>query len=158
MAKVSVKRVVPLTFDQAFDIAADVASYKDFIPLVTRSTIRGAVKEDEQVKRFAADLMVEVKKLGLHESFTSQVVADAGHRTVVATSQDGAVKDLKAVWTMKPMNGGRCQVSIDIDYQFRSMLIQMAASKLIDHAVAKVLQAFEERGRKLYPEAAVPNI
>lgn len=158
MARVSVQRVVPLTIDQAFEIAADVASYKDFIPLVIRSTIRGPVTEEGQVKRFAADLMVAVEKLHLHEGFTSQVITDAGQRTVVATSQDGPVKDLKAVWTMKPLNGGRAQVSIEIDYQFRNFLFQLAAGRLMDHAVAKVLQAFEDRGRQLYPESALPNI
>ena len=86
------------------------------------------------------------------------VVTDAAKRTVVATSQDGPVKDLKAVWTMKPLNGGRSQVGIEIDYQFRNFLLQLAAGKLMDHAVAKVLQAFEDRGRKLYPESALPNI
>ncbi|MBG1231566.1 type II toxin-antitoxin system RatA family toxin [Aestuariivirga litoralis] len=158
MAKVSVQRIVPITMDQAFEIAADVASYKEFIPLVTRSTIRGTVNEEGQVKRFAADLMIAVEKLHLHEGFTSQVVTDAAHRTVVATSQDGPVKDLKAVWTMKPMNGGRSQVSIEIDYHFRNFLLQLAAGRLMDHAVAKVLHAFEERGRKLYPASALPNI
>jgi len=44
VAHVAVKRAVPLTLHQAFAIAADVASYKEFLPLCTRSTIRGEVR------------------------------------------------------------------------------------------------------------------
>ena len=158
MAVISVKRVVPLTAEQAFAIASDVNEYKDFLPLVTRSTIRGKVEEQGPIRRFAADMMISVDKLGLRDSFTSQVVADANARTVVATSQDGPMKDLRATWTIRPMDGSRSQVSIEISYQFRNMLFQMAASRLMDHAVAKVLEAFEKRGRELYPESALPNI
>jgi len=158
MAHVEVKRVVPLTVDQAFAIAADVVAYREFLPLVTRSTIRGDVVEEGRVKTFAADLMVAVEKLGLSEGFTSQVVADAGARTVTATSHDGPIKDLRAVWTINTIDGTRTQVAIAIDYQFRNMLLQMAAGSMMDMAVKRVLEAFEKRGRQVYPLSALPNI
>jgi len=158
MAHVEVKRVVALTIDEAFAIAADVASYKEFLPLVTRSTIRGTVVEAGRVKTFAADLMVAVEKLGLREGFTSQVVADAAARTVTATSQDGPIKDLRAVWTMSAIDGSRTQVAISIDYKFKNMLLQMAAGGMMDIAVKRVLEAFEARGLVLYPFRAMPNI
>ena len=158
MPKVSLKRAVPLTAVQAFAIAADVASYKDFLPLVSRSTIRGKVEEQGTVKRFAADLMVAVAKLGLHESFTSQVVVDSSAHTVVATSQDGPMKDLRAVWSITSIDGARSTVAIDIDYHFKSRLLQMAAGHMMDYAAKRVLEAFETRGRQLYPASALPNI
>ncbi len=114
MATVSVKRVVSLTAEQAFAIASDVNEYKDFLPLVTRSTIRGKVEQKGPIKRFAADMMISVDKLGMRDNFTSDVVADADARTVVATSQDGPMKDLRATWTIKPMDGSRC-AGIDRD-------------------------------------------
>jgi coenzyme Q-binding protein COQ10 len=158
MGHVAVKRVVPLTVDEAFAIAADVAAYKDFLPLVTRSTIRGPVEEQGNVKRFSADLMVAVEKLGLRESFTSKVVADAAARSVTAISQDGPMKDLCAVWMITAIDGGRSSVAITIDYQFKNKLLQMAASRMMDYAVGRVLEAFEVRGRALYPFRAMPNI
>jgi coenzyme Q-binding protein COQ10 len=158
MATISVKRVVPMTAEQAFAIASDVNEYQDFLPLVTRSTIRGEVEVQGSVKRFAADMVIAIDKLGLRDSFTSHVVADAAARTVTATSQDGPMKDLRAVWTIKALDGSRSQVSIDITYQFRNMLFQLAAGRLMDQAVARVLESFETRGRQLYPESALPNI
>ena len=158
MAHVSVKRAVPLTLHQVFAIAADVASYKEFLPLCTRYTVRGAVEQQAGVKKFAADLQIAITKLGLSESFTSQVEADEPNKTVLATSQDGPMKNLRALWTMKSIDGARSEVSITIDYQLKNRLLQMAASSMMNHAVAKVLDAFETRGAQLYPTSALPNI
>ena len=158
MAEVSLKKAVALSAHEAFSIAADVASYKEFVPLVSRSTIRGAVTEKGDIKNFAADLMVAYDKLGMSESFTSQVEVNAVARTVVATSQDGPMKSLKAVWQITPIDGARSTVAIDIDYEFKSKLMQMAAGGMMNRAVAKVMDAFEERGRQLYPMSALPNI
>lgn len=158
MAHVSVKRAVPLTLHQVYAIAADVASYKDFLPLCTRSTIRGAVEEQGGVKKFAADLQIAVAKLGIGESFTSSVEADENNKSVLATSQDGPLKSLRALWTMKSIDGARSEVSITIDYELKNRLLQMAASSMMNHAVAKVLEAFEARGAKLYPASALPSI
>jgi len=158
MPKVSLKKVVALTTHQAFAIAADVASYKEFLPLVTRSSIRGQVVEQGDEKRFAADLMVAIEKLGLREGFTSQVVTNAAASTVVAISQDGPIRNLKATWKISAIDSARSTVAIDIDYEFKSKLLQLAAGSLMDRAVARVLEAFEARGRALYPNSALPNI
>ncbi len=158
MAHLAVKRVVPLTLHQAFAIAADVASYKDFVPLCTRSIIRGTVEEHGGVRKFTADLQVAVSKLGLSENFTSRVEADEPNKTVLATSQDGPLKNLRALWAMKSIDGSRSEISIAIDYELKSRLLQIAAASMMNHAVARVLDAFEARGRQLYPASALPNI
>ena len=158
MARVSLKKAVALSANQAFAIAADVASYKEFVPLVTRSTIRGKISEQGDVKSFAADMMVAYEKLGLREGFTSQVEVNATLGNVIATSQDGPMRNLKAVWQITSIDGARSTVAIDIDYEFKSKLMQLAAGSLMNRAVAKVLEAFEERGRKLYPMSDLPNI
>ena len=149
---------MPLTLHQVYAIASDVASYKEFLPLCTRSTIRGAVEEQGGVKRFAADLQIAVTKLGLSESFTSKVEADENAKTVQATSQDGPIKSLRALWTMKSIDGARSEVTITIDYELKNRLLQMAASSMMNNAVGRVLEAFETRGAKLYPATALPNI
>jgi len=158
MAHLAVKRVVPLTLHQAFAIAADVDSYKDFVPLCTRSTVRGVVQQRSGTRTFDADLQIAVKRLGLSESFTSHVEADEPNKTVLATAEDGPLKSLRALWSMKSIDGARCEVAITIDYELKSKLLQIAAASMMNHAVARVLDAFEMRGRQLYPASALSNI
>jgi coenzyme Q-binding protein COQ10 len=137
-------RRVSVPPDIAYAVAADVASYKDFLPLLERSSLRGAVIEDGDINRFNAELAVGYAKLNLREAFVSQVTCDSGKRTVTATSQDAPFRDMKTVWSIRDVNG-QSDVTISIDYAMRSMLLQFAVSGAMDMAVNKIMTAFEAR-------------
>ena len=153
MPKFSTTRRVNITVEQAFAIAADVASYKDFLPLLKRSAIRGERKRVGDTEIFDADLQVAFEKLGLRETFTSQVTCNTSDHTVTARSSDGPMKALKAVWKIQTAHDGKTEVSITVDYTMKSMMLQMVTGGLTDFAAQKVLQAFEDRGRALYGNA-----
>ena len=153
MPKFSTTRRVNITVEQAFAIAADVASYKDFLPLLKRSAIRGELKRVGDTEIFDADLQVAFEKLGLRETFTSQVTCNTSDHTVTARSSDGPMKALKAVWKIQTAHDGKTEVSITVDYTMKSMMLQMVTGGLTDFAAQKVLQAFEDRGRALYGNA-----
>jgi coenzyme Q-binding protein COQ10 len=150
MPHFSTKRIVNLTAEQAFLIAADVASYKEFLPLLGRSTIRGARTQVGDDEMFSADLQITYEKLGFRETFTSQVTTNAVTRRVIATSADGPLKALKAVWQIEELAGNKTEVSITVDYTLKNMMLQMAASGMMDFAAQEVLTAFENRGRALF--------
>lgn len=153
MPHFSTSKKVNLTADQAFAIAADVGAYKDFLPLLKRSTIRGRIHKVGEVQTFDADLQIAYTKLGFSESFTSHVTTNKMLRTVTAISNDGPVKSLKAVWTIVELPNNQTEVSIAIDYTLKNMMLQVLAGGLMDFAVHKIMHAFEERGRTLYESA-----
>jgi coenzyme Q-binding protein COQ10 len=153
LPKFSITRRVNLSIDQAFAIAADVASYKDFLPLLKRSVIRGERRRIGDIETFDADLQVAFEKLGLRETFTSQVTSNASDHTVTATSSDGPMKALKAVWKIVGVENGIADVSITVEYTMKSMMLQMVAGGLTDFAAQKIMQAFEARGKALYGSA-----
>jgi coenzyme Q-binding protein COQ10 len=136
----------------AFDVAADVASYKTFLPLLERSSIRGAVTEASGVRRFKAELEAGYAKLGLREAFVSDVTADANARTVSAVSEDGPFRSMKTVWSIREANG-QSDVAISIEYSMRNPLIQIVVSGAMDMAVAKVMAAFEARAKLLHTQS-----
>ena len=149
LAQFQMTRRVGITAEQAFGIAADVGSYKEFLPLVVRSTVRRRKEISKSKSQFAGDLQIRIEKLGREESFTSQVETDSEARLVTATSTDGPVKSLTAVWKIEPQ-GTAADVTISVDYVLKSMLLQLAAGKFMDYAAQKILNAFEERATKLY--------
>jgi coenzyme Q-binding protein COQ10 len=153
LPKFSTTRRVNLTVEQAFAIASDVASYKDFLPLLKRSAIRGDRKRVGDTETFDADLQVAFEKLGLRETFTSQVTTNTADHTVTARSSDGPMKALKAVWRIIAAEDGKADVSITIDYTMKSMMLQIMAGGLTDFATQKIMQAFEDRGKALYGKA-----
>ena len=142
-------RRVNLSAEQAFAIAADVGSYKEFLPLLNRSVVRGERRKNGSEESFDADLQVGLEKLGFRETFTSQVTTNSADYTVIATSSDGPLKSLRAVWSIVAVGEG-ADVTIAIDYTLKNMMLQMMASSMMGFATEKMLQAFEERGRMLY--------
>jgi coenzyme Q-binding protein COQ10 len=142
--------------DVAFSVAADVARYKEFLPLLQRSTIRGGKQDTDAGQRFDAELAIAYDKLGLRESFISTVDTHTVDRRVVATSQDGPFRNLKAQWTITPAVQG-CDVAIEIDYAFKNVLLQMAAGGVMNFAVEKVMAAFEARARDIQRSASISS-
>ena len=125
-------------------------AYKEFIPLLKRSNIRGARKRDGAVESFDADLQVGYEKLSVHETFTSHVTTDHDRCTVTAISTDGPIKNLKAVWKIESISENKSQVSFVVDYTLKNKLLQVIVGGMTDFAAQKIMTAFEARGRALY--------
>lgn len=137
-------RRVAVPADVAFAVASDVGAYREFLPLLQRSTIRGQRTATSAGERFDAELAIAYPKLGLAESFVSQVETDGVERTVRATSADAPFRAIETLWRIVPA-GPDSDISIRIDYAFRNPLIQLAAGGLMDMAIQKVMAAFEAR-------------
>jgi coenzyme Q-binding protein COQ10 len=138
----------------AYAVAADVGKYREFLPLLERSVVRGAVTEKDGVTSFSAELAAGYAKLNIRESFVSKVTCDSTSQTVTATSQDHPFKDMKTVWSIRDVNG-QSDVSISIDYSMRSMMVQMVLAGVMEMAVAKVMSAFEARALSLHKQSAI---
>jgi coenzyme Q-binding protein COQ10 len=134
--------------DVAYAVASDVAAYKEFLPLLERSTIRGTPITSNNLTTFHAELAVGYAKLNLRETFLSKVTCDPSTKTVTATSNDAPFRDMKTVWSIKEMHG-HSDVTISIDYAMRSMLLQFALVGAMDMAVNKIMAAFEARAQAL---------
>ena len=154
MPQFSITRQVDLSATQAFAIAADVYAYKDFLPLLKCSTIRGPRTREGAVECFDADLQVGYDKLSLNETFTSHVIADHDKCTVTAISSDGPIKSLNAVWKISAVSERKTQVSFVVDYTLKNKLLQMMVGGLTSFAAEKIMVAFENRGRALYGAAS----
>ena len=153
MPKFSVSRSVPYTAEQVFAIARDVARYKEFLPLVKRSIVRGAKTDDQGNEHFEGELTVAYDKLRIEEVMTSRVIVDPAALTVTARSDQGPVKHLVSEWKIVPTGDNRCDINFTVDYTLKSKMLQMVLSGMFDMAVRKVMSAFEERARALYGPA-----
>ncbi len=153
MPRFSVSRSVPYTAQQVFAIARDVARYKEFLPLVKRSIVRGAKTDDQGNEHFEGELTVAYDKLRIEEVMTSRVIVDPAALTVTARSDQGPVKHLVSEWKIVPTGDNRCDINFTVDYTLKSKMLQMVLSGMFDMAVRKVMSAFEERARALYGPA-----
>jgi coenzyme Q-binding protein COQ10 len=150
LPKFSVTRRVKFSPEQIYAVVADVASYKDFLPLIERSTVRGRKPTMDGIEKFSADLVVAYYPLRIQEEFLSQVEADANKRLVTTVSTGAAVKKLYGSWQIEGLGPNSSDIHFSVDYEMKSMMLQMLMSGMFDSAVRKIMNAFESRAEKLY--------
>jgi coenzyme Q-binding protein COQ10 len=145
------RRRISVPPDLAFEIAADVGAYKQFLPLMQKSEIVGKKQKTTDGEVFKAELSVAYPKFGLSGSFVSHVETKTFVRTVMAKSTDGPFRAVETTWHIVPVAKGS-DVAIRIDYAFRNPLLQLGAASVMDIAISKVISAFEARALMLLAE------
>ncbi len=150
LPKFSVTRRVEFSPEQIYAVVADVGSYKDFLPLIERSTVHGRMLPVDGVEKFNADLVIAYHPLRIQEEFASQVEADANKLLVTTVSSGTSVKKLHGMWQITGVSANSSEITFNVDYELKSMMLQMLLGNMFDAAVRKIMNAFEARAEKLY--------
>lgn len=150
MPKFSVSRHVGYTADQVYAIAADVASYRQFLPLLKRSEVFAETVDEGGIRSFDAELNVAYRKLSIDEFMQSHVICNPKENWVASSARNsGPIEHLEAKWVITPEGKGS-SIRLDIDYKLKSRSLQFLLSGMIDFVMRKIMTAFEERAAKLY--------
>jgi coenzyme Q-binding protein COQ10 len=131
------QRTLAYTADELFSVVADVKDYPSFVPWCTGARIH---RESEQ--EIVAEL--EIGFGPFRESFTSQVTLDRPRQVLVRATEGGPLERLTNTWTFTP-EGERTQVDLVVDFEFKSRLLDHAASTMFHEAATRTMAAFESR-------------
>ena len=142
MPVINQQRRLAWSAEQMFDLVADVKRYPEFLPWVVATRIQSD-SENEMV----ADMMVGFS--ALREKFTSRVKKDRPHRIAVEYL-DGPLKRLSNTWDFRPHEDGGCVIDFNVDFTFRSAILEALAGQYLDRAFRKMVAAFETRAEKVY--------
>ena len=135
-------RTVPYSAEQMFDLVADVARYKEFLPWVIATRVRSN-SETEMV----ADMVVGFKSL--RESFTSKV-SKRRPEMIDVIYVDGPLRDLDNEWHFTDLPEGGCRVDFSVEFAFKNRVFEALAGQYFDRAFRKMVAAFETRAEELY--------
>ncbi len=138
----SEKRILPYTQEQLFDLVAGVDRYPEFLPWCKQARIL-----NQDAKSMTADLVIGYKIF--QERFRSEVTLDRPKRIEVKYLS-GPLSRLTNQWGFKPKGKGSCELSFDVDFDFRSSLLGAAMEIFFDKAILKMVGAFEARAAELY--------
>ena len=154
MPKFNVKRKYPYSAEQLYSVAADVANYNKFIPLVRGSRAWNREKGEDGTEAFKASLTIVYKRLNINETVNSDIVIDPNAMTVKATSADGILKSLNSLWKVYELPEGGSEVEMDVDYTMNSKMMQVLVSSVFDLALRRIANALGERVEKIYGKQA----
>jgi coenzyme Q-binding protein COQ10 len=150
MPKYTVSRDTHFSSEEVFSVAADVDSYKEFLPLVRESRTYDRKKEPDGRESFKGEIRVRYKKLNTDNSFTSQVTLDRVRRTISSVAIEGPFEHMKSQWAFRDRKAGGSTIEFTIDYKLKSRTLQFLLSGMFDMANRKILSAFESRAEQLY--------
>jgi coenzyme Q-binding protein COQ10 len=145
-----VSKVLPYTPDQLFALVGDVNAYPDFVPWITSMRTWNARNLGEGVE--AVDAEAGVGFSFLKERFSTRVRRDLTARQIDVDLLSGPFKRLANRWQFHDDPGGS-RVEFDIDFQFKSRLLEALLAANFSHAVDRLMECFEARAKALYGAA-----
>ena len=124
-----------------FDLAADVERYPEFVPGWVAARVR---KRADNL--YGTDQIVGFGPI--RQQFSSTTTLRRPERIDV-TSNDRAFKHFHMTWLFKPLDGGNCRVTLIVEIDFRSPIVDALFRQAIGHMTGAIVTAFEARARQL---------
>ncbi len=143
---------VPYRPEEAFSLVSGIAQYPDFIKWITALRVSDLRETAPGRLECTGDVVVGFK--GFIERFSTRVVADSPAQTVSATLIKGPFRRLHAIWTIAARERTGCDITLDIDYEFRNPLVAMLAAANHGLAVERILGAFLAEAQRRFGQAA----
>ena len=151
MHSTRVTRILPYRPDQLFDLIADVESYPKFLPWVSALKTWNRTEPEEGVRSLDAEARVGFAIV--RETFATRVKLDERRQTIEVGLLYGPFKRLRNLWRFLPEGQGT-RVEFEIDFEFKSRLLDTILAANVRHAADRLIGCFEGRARKLYGSTA----
>lgn len=127
-----------------FDLVLDVAAYPEFLPWCAATRVKS--KDDGDCGQMVADMAVGFKLM--QERYTSRITFERpGH--IHVTDIGGPFKRLETDWVFIERADG-CEIDFNIDFVFRSALLEKVMGGVFTDATHKMMQAFVTRAEEVY--------
>jgi coenzyme Q-binding protein COQ10 len=147
-----VSKLLPYTPEQLFRLVGEVEQYPDFVPWISSMRTWNARTLSDGVSSLDAEAGVGFSFL--KERFATRVRRDAVGQQIDVSLLSGPFKRLLNRWRFIDAGHGCTRVEFDIDFQFKSRLLETLLSANFAHAVERLMGCFEARAEALYGKPA----
>ena len=151
MPRHTVVRMLPYRPEELFELVGDVGRYPEFVPWITSLRTWNHREEGPGVDVLDAEATVGFKML--REKFATRVRRDRNAMTVAVSLLHGPFRRLDNRWKFEPHAMGT-KLTFEIDFAFKSMLLDAMLAANFNTAVSKLMGCFESRAAKLYKRTA----
>ncbi|WP_105201025.1 MULTISPECIES: type II toxin-antitoxin system RatA family toxin [unclassified Pseudoalteromonas] len=145
MPQIEKSALVMYSSKEMFDLVNDVDAYPEFLPHCSDAKVFA-----QQQNHMRAGL--EISKAGLKKWFTTENTLDAEQHTIALALVDGPFKHLHGHWQFMPLDEHACKVSLKLEFEFASKLVEMAFGRVFNEVAKNMVQAFTQRAKVVYGE------
>ena len=147
-----VSKVLPYAPEQLFRLVGDVSAYPEFVPWITSMRTWNARHRGDGIE--AVDAEAGVGFSFLKEKFATRVRRDAHNRQIDVGLLSGPFRKLENRWRFLDAGHNCTRIEFDIDFIFKSRLLETLLRANFGQAVDRLIGCFEARAKALYGEAA----
>ena len=140
-------KILPYSAKQMFDLVIDIEKYSEFLPWCKNARIISKISPEN----IQAELLINFKNF--FEKYTSDVQfsrLENGEYFVDVVAIKGPFKSLINKWQFIPMDQNQCLVEFYLEFEFNSKILSKMFSTIFHNATQKMMNAFEDRAKKLY--------
>jgi len=134
-------RQVTCTPAKMFAVVMDIDVYPEFLPWVAGASVLTR-SDGELTAELVADLAGSKHRFRTVDRFVN-------NKLVEIRLLDGPFRFLESIWTFEPSDDGGCNVHFSIEFEFRSMMLDLVASPIFSTACKSMVQAFEKRAMEM---------
>ncbi|WP_038910357.1 type II toxin-antitoxin system RatA family toxin [Dickeya dadantii] len=142
MPKISRSALVPFSAEQMYKLVNDVSSYPAFLPGCTGSRVLSSSGSEMTAA-------VDVSKAGISKTFTTRNTL-IDNQCILMQLVDGPFRQLTGDWRFIPLSDDACKVELNLDFEFKNVLIEMAFGKIFKELANNMVQAFTLRAKEVY--------
>jgi len=134
-------RTIHCPAENMFAVVMDIEAYPGFLPWVADAKVL-----TRQNGELTAELVADFA--GSHHQFRT-IDRYVANKLVEIRLLDGPFRFLESIWTFEPAGEQGCNVHFSIEFEFRSMMLDLVASPIFSSACKSMVQAFEKRAMAL---------
>jgi ribosome-associated toxin RatA of RatAB toxin-antitoxin module len=142
MTRIDRSALVQFSAEQMFELVNDIESYPQFMQGCTAARII-SLSEDELVGELT------LSRAGIRRTFTTRNVLTPG-REMNMQLVEGAFSAFSATWRFSPLTEEACKVSLEMEFEFTSGLMDFAMEKLFSSSANNLVDALVQRAHQVY--------
>ena len=125
-----------------FELVNNIDDYSQFLNWCDSSSILN--QSDDQITA-----SVEINKGGIKQTF-STLNTLTPYQSIAMELVDGPFDELSGEWRFEPLGENASKIHLDLQFKFKSMLIDMALSPVFKNIANSQLDSFVARAKYIY--------
>ena len=140
--RVNRSAIVPYRSQQMFALVDDVESYPQFLPWCTSAAVHS--RSDDVL-----EATLELQKGGMRNQFTTRNTR-VPHSAIELELVGGPFRLLDGGWRFKELADQGCKVTLQLDFEFESMMVDMMFGRFFEDTCNSLVDAFTRRAEEVF--------